>query len=264
MPSPFPGMDPYLESVVLWGGVHLRFITYLSDKLNALMPPTYIANIGERVYVEPVDRNILPDVWLTKKRHTSGKRNGKALAALADDPWEFELVPEEIHEAYIEIQEVTGRKRIVTSIEVLSPTNKLAGGEGRGQYLQKQREVLTSKTHLLEMDLLRHGHHTVAVPAYRLQRRGLWDYLVCLSRGNDREHRQVWAFTLKQRLPRIRVPLAGKDPDVVVDLQRLLDEVYDQGAYARKIDYRYDPMEHLTPEQDKWADKLLKRRGLRR
>jgi hypothetical protein len=261
-------MDPYLEYPVLWASVHDRLITYTADTLNALMPSGYVANIGERLYVVEPDREIYPDVAVREHplaRRPNDQGRGKSAVALASDPsWELSIGPDEVRETFIAIVPVLAQGGVVTIIEILSPTNKTAG-EGRRLYRTKQREVLSSPTHLLEIDLLRQGEHTVAAPQReRLLRRGPYDYLVTLSRGGQRAICSVWAFTLRQRLPRIRVPLTGNDPDVVLDLQALFDHVYDAGAFARQMDYSRDPIVPLPQSDAEWADALLRERGLRR
>lgn len=39
MPSPFPGMDPYLEDSIIWRGVHHELISLIAETLNTLLPP---------------------------------------------------------------------------------------------------------------------------------------------------------------------------------------------------------------------------------
>ena len=121
-----------------------------------------------------------------------------------------------------------------------------------------------SAAHLIEIDLLRGGEHTVAASRHQLARRGLYDSLVCLSRGGRRFRFEVWARTIRDRQPRFAVPLRGDDPDVVLDLQPLLDRCYDAGAHARRIDYATDPVPPLTRADAEWVDILLREAGRRR
>ncbi len=62
MPSPFPGMDPYLEDPTLWRDLHQRLITYIADALQPQVRPRYRAQIEERLYVVQSRRSIYPDV----------------------------------------------------------------------------------------------------------------------------------------------------------------------------------------------------------
>lgn len=157
---------------------------------------------------------------------------------------------------------MSDESRIVTVIEVLSPANKTTGNRGRDAYVEKQRKVLDSDSHLIEIDLLRGGLHTVAVAESELKARGKYDYLLCLHRARSVWF-DVWACTVRQRLPRFAVPLADGDPDLVVDLQALFNRVYDEGVYARRIDYRKEPPLLLRSEDVLWADALLREKGLR-
>jgi hypothetical protein len=173
------------------------------------------------------------------------------------------VLPEEVWEVFVEIFSTRGQHRLITVIEVLSPANKASGSEGRRLYLTKQREILASQTNLIEIDLLWQGQHTVAAPVDYLVQQGRWDYLVCLHRGGQEEQFEVWPISLRQRLPRIHVPLADGDPDVVLDLQAVLDRCYDEGAYVRGLDYRQGPPVPLRREDAEWADALLREQGLR-
>lgn len=271
MPGPFPGMDPYLEHPARWPGVHQGLITYIMSALNAVLPPRYVADIGERLYIlQPEqERGIYPDVVVVE--HPSIEMpmeqdvGGTALAvAVSDPPWVMTVEPMEMREVFVEIFPVADEGRLVTVIEVLSPSNKTAGSPGRQLYLTKQQEILESQTHLIEIDLLRRGEHTVAAPRGNLLQRGLWDYLVSLHRGGQKGRRfEVWAIPLRQRLPRIRVPLADGDSDVVLDLQAVFNRCYDESAYARRLDYRREPAVALVSSDAEWATSLLRERGLR-
>jgi hypothetical protein len=267
MASPFPGMDPYLEDPFLWTGVHARLITYLADHLNQLMPKKYVADINERVYLEEPDRNIFPDVAIREKlerrkpKSLGSKRTNRAAAV---PPVVVTMDPEEIREVFIEIMLARGQRRVVTAIEVLSPTNKAAGSEGRRAYREKQREVVSSPMNLLEIDLLRAGEHSVLAPRYRLLRKGHFDYVILLSRDANREICQAWPVTLRKPLPAIFVPLGENDEDVVLDLQPILATVYESGAYEREIEYRDPPAVALREDDLDWANTLLRRKGLRK
>lgn len=259
MPSPFPGMDPYLEDPGGWLDIHGRLITYLGDDLNQALAGRYVARAQERVVVEvPLDRarNIFPDVSLVA-RGTRRSRAGRVALAEHDEPVVVHSPTTEFHEAWIEIRDRTGR-RVITVIEVLSPSNKARGSDGREQYLKKQREVIESQVHLVEIDLLRAGEWTLAVPEADARTVSPFDYLVSISRASDRARYELYPIPLEQCLPRIAIPLAGKDPDVVADLQSLLGRCYDRGQYRATIDYRRPPTPPLSPRQARWAAKVLR------
>jgi hypothetical protein len=259
-------MDPYLEDPVYWRGAHNGFIAFMMEVLNATLPPAFAANIEERLYVVPSDRSIYADLTVRKRRAEIPDRAGVGTAPVADfadPPGVLSLDPVEMHEWFVEIQTVSDENRVVTIIEVLSHANKAAGSEGREIYLKKQREVLHSAVHLIEIDLLRSGVHTVAAPRDRLLEFGTWDYLVCLHRSTRRWDYEFWMNTIRQRLPRIRVPLTEGVPDVVLDLQAAFDRCYDAGPYRRSVDYRREPSPPLTGDDAAWADALLREKGLR-
>lgn len=252
----FPGMDPYLENPSIFPGIHARMVVYMGDQLAALIRPRYIASVGERVYVEgPETRPIGPDVWLYPARHGG---SGLALSdvAVLDEPVLVEAPALEIREPYIEILDRQSGMQVVTVIELVSPTNKYAGS-GREAYLAKQREIRASTTHLVEIDLLRYGPHVLAVPQSRVANRFRYDYLVSINRAQgSRSTFEVYPRTVRQPLPRIRTPLAGDDPDVLLDIRAALEQAYDAGDYCRRIDYRAPCEPPLDPEDQAWADAL--------
>jgi hypothetical protein len=103
----------------------------------------------------------------------------------------------------------------------------------------------------------------VAPPRQTLLEKGKWDYLACLHRGGEIGQYTVWPISIRERLPRILVPLSKGDPDVVLDLQAVFDRCYDEGAYARRLDYRREAEIPLAGPDAAWADALLRERGLR-
>jgi hypothetical protein len=267
MPGPFPGVDPYLEHPVRWTGFHQGLITAIAWSLNAVLPERYVATMGERLYVVEAGRSILPDAAVQERPSAPAPVERGSVATLdpvtSDDPWILPEVEGEHREVFVEILSAEDESRVITAIEVLSPTNKTRGHEGRTLYLRKQEELLSSQSHLIEIDLLRRGEHTVAAPRSRLARRGASDYLVCLHRGGAGGAFEVWPIRLRERLPWIRVPLAEEDPIVVLDLQAPFDRAYDEGGFARRLDYRRDPPIALVAEEAEWAAALLRECGLR-
>src|SRR5436309_1807450 len=105
MPSPFPGMDPYLEHLAWWGGVHQGMITYAREAHNALLPPDYIADIGERLYVVQPDRSIYPDLAERTQRgdvrEPRAEYGGAAVAVAEDAPWIVTIEPIEMREVFV-------------------------------------------------------------------------------------------------------------------------------------------------------------------
>lgn len=250
----FPGMDPYLEHPALWMGVHNALIVYLRDQLRPKLRPRYIPAIEERVYIEDTT-DIRPDVEIL--RASARRRGGAAVATVeADDPIRV-LCREDVHEPYVTILDLQNAKKVVAVIEVLSPTNKYAG-PGRDSYLAKQREVLSSDAHLVEIDLLRLGPHVLAVPEMECRWQIDYDYLTCVNpAGGHRRAFDLYPSALRARLPRVAIPLAGDDPPVVLDLQEAMERVCEEGSYLDRINYLSPCIPRLPPEAQTWADGLI-------
>lgn len=276
MPGPFPGMDPYLEDPAHWPDVHQRLITYIADTLGADLRPRYHARIGERVYILQPPQTFYPDVTIIRQplavREPAPAYTGTAVAELeveteveveaeADMPVLVTVPPVEHREPYLEIVHAA-RGEVVTVIEVLSPTNKMPG-EGHHLYRSKQQELLDTPVHLVEIDLLSTGLHTVALPEEARAELPPHRYLISVRRGPERHRFELYPLSLTQRLPRMRVPLKEPDPDVILDLQAVLNRCYDNGGYADLIDYRRPPSAPLSPEEAAWVDGLLRGKGLR-
>ena len=180
-----------------------------------------------------------------------------------NEPLLISLTSEEARESYIDIIAVREGGRIVTTIELLSSSNKRSGS-GAEEYRRKQRQVLASSAHLLEIDLLRGGKHSVAAPkSHILPQQPFYDYLICLHQARAGNLYHVWAFGLRDALPTIPVPLTEKYEDVPLDLQTAFAQVIRGGAYDRSIDYSIALDPTLTATDAAWADALLRERGLR-
>lgn len=251
----FPGMDPYLEAPHFWPGVHASMIVYIRDQLQPLLRPRYLAAIEERVFLEGPDREIIPDVRLQRQRPPAPPV--AVAVAEYDAPVLVRVAAQEIHETYLEIVERESGQQVVAVLEVVSPTNKY-GGPGRNSYLAKQRAVLSGTAHLIEIDLLRHGPHVLAVPERRARTEAEYDYLISVNRAVDlREEFELYPRRLRQRLPRVRIPLAGSDPDVPLDVQALVAQLYEAGCYAERLPYEQPCVPALSGEEQTWANELI-------
>lgn len=189
MPSPFPGMAPYIEAQ-RWEGFHTHFIVESAKQLVPRVRAGYAVETEERIY--------------------------------------------EVREVYLTVRERESRT-VVTVIEMFSPGNKRDGSDGRDgreQYLRKRRSVLQSACHLVEIDLLRGG---ARMPTVSPLPQG--DYFVFVCRAERRPEADVFAWSLRQQLPAIPLPLADGEPDVKLDLQTLFDTVYDGLGYDYALDY---------------------------
>jgi hypothetical protein len=276
MPSPFPGLDPYLESPDWFPNLHDGLIFCLQESLQPRLPQQYYARSRQRVWLEFSHRTIEPDIDVLRSGQEPRGRRGQggavAAAVIEAEPLVSEpiiLTVETIEhdpyeEPFLEIRRRQGSEdRLVTSIEVLSPANKTAGNPGREKYLTKQREILESQVHLVEIDLLRAGLHTTALPRdLAVARAGPFDYHVAAHRFNRPNEYFLYPIALERRLPVIAIPLLPDDPDVPLDLQAGFDRAYDAGPYHRMVRYGEDPIHPaLPPDQAKWVAELLKTPG---
>jgi hypothetical protein len=263
MASPFPGMDPYLERH--WGDVHARLIIYASDELNKALPRDLRARVEERVFVETPEgeRPIVPDVRILK-RAIPGKKKPAAGAATSVATAEPLIVPldEPITEGYIEIRDISAGHRVITVIEVLSPSNKTSG-DARNIYLHKQQELFEGQVSLVEIDLLRSGKPLWPFPFHTLPAEHQTLYGVCVTRSWKLTQVDFYPIPLREPLPTIRVPLRQSDGDAPLNLQQLIEQCYENGSYTDDIDYRDDPDPPLPAVDTRWADALLRKQGKR-
>ncbi len=261
MPSPFPGMNPYLENPELWSEVHHRLITGLADAIEPNLSFKYRVAIEKRTYLSDGEDSVLvgiPDLSVFSQKSTTTQTASTATLRSQD---EFVTVtipmPEEVRESYLEIIEVaTGY--VVTAIELISPKNKSAG-IGRKKYEKKRKLVLSSPTHLVEIDLLRGGK-----PMQILNEIPQKDYRILVSRSDRRPQAQLYAFSIRQEIPKFLLPLQSGDTQPLVDLQALLIGVYDRARFDMAIDYTLEPSPLLKAEDKVWANALLAERRLRR
>lgn len=266
MAGPFPGMDPYLELPEFWRDFHSAFIPALRAQLTRILPAGFAAYIEERIYVITPELLFVPDVVITKrdKPIASGSAGSALLERVADGSEMISFLPDRALELYIEVRRAGGRRgEVIAAIALLSPTNKQQVGHGRDEYRAKQGELIESQAHLVEIDLLRGGIHTVAAPRDVVLQKGRWDHIVSLHRAGDYNTFEVWRNLLTDRLPRIKVPLVDGHHDAVLDLQEALDTVYDSAPYEHEINYHLEPEPPLSEDYRAWSDALLREKGFR-
>ena len=165
------------------------------------------------------------------------------------------------HGRFQAASEVAPPSRVITIIEVLSPSNKKPG-DGRIQYLRKQEDCLHSRVNLIEIDLVRTGDWTISIPKDAIEAKHRTPYRVDVRYGWRRFQADYYPIPLSKRLPTIQVPLRPTDTDVPLDLQALIEQCYEDGAYD-DIDYTIEPEPPLSPADARWAAQLLRRAGLR-
>ena len=274
MPSPFPGMDPYLEHPGLWPGVHNRLIAALDEHLSPRLRPRYYTALEERVYIaEPAQTSYggRPDAVVVPAGEPAVAPTGLGSttangAAASGRPGVQVLVasvpvPDRIRETYLEVHE-TATGAVVTLIEVLSPTNKRPG-EGRREYETKRLHTLGTLTHLVEIDLLRGGQPLPFQLRDRPAAPPPGDYRILIARSDRRPWVDLYAFGVRDPLPPFPLPLRSGDDEPTVDLQDILTTVYDRASYDLRLDYAADPVPPLGPADAAWADAVLREHGRR-
>lgn len=255
MPSPFPGMNPYLERAAVWPDFHAGYIQKLRAQIAPQVPARYFVRVQEHLYFhelpEPSARLVgYADVGVSDRQPGGGASTGAAVIAA---PATVELVVQ-VEERRTHAVEVIDRDggRVVTVIEVLSPANKYAGPD-RDQYVAKRLELLRAGVNYIEIDLLRGGPRVIPHPPP-------CDYYAMVARTPELPRAGVWPVRLRERLPAVPVPLRPGDPEPILDLQEALHSQYDEGLYARFI-YLGDPEPQLSPEDAAWAAGFVPRRA---
>jgi hypothetical protein len=247
-------MNPYLESDV-WHGFHQMFIPACGQSLVPQVRPDFIVTLDEHVYVHEASEEervlrIRPDMSILSQSQQTNDDETVAVVA----PPQYTLIRPAVdveRESYIAVRD-RHRRELICVIEVLSPANKRPGPD-RAAYIAKRDALLRSQAHFVEIDLLRGWERMPAEPVPECE------YCVVVSRVEERPRAGIWPVGLKDRLPKIPVPLRPPHPDAMLDLQLLLHQVYDASGYD---DYLYDSEPHppLTTAQSAWAESLLTKR----
>ena len=256
MPSPFPGMDPFLEAH--WGDVHARLIVYACNQIQRQLPPGLVAGVEQYVSLEIDDEvfRFRPDASVMRTG-TGGSAVATATMELveADEPFIADE-PESQRRIRIEDHDC----RLVTTIEFLSPTKKRSAAD-RDLFHHKQVGLVSRGVNLVEVDLLVPGQWTVFVREEQIPMKCRAPYRICVVRATRPERPECYAAPLQKTLPRIRVPLRATDRDIVLSLQDLISMAWEDGAFARRIDYVHDELPQMTIEDAAWVAKQLTLQG---
>jgi hypothetical protein len=222
MPSPFLGMDPYLEEENLWPDFQHHLVLCLYQILLPGLVDRYRARVGQRTYVTE------------QALFTS-------------------IIRDEHKEDFIEVRQ-RGDGKLITLIDVVSPCNRTTNS-GRQAYLDTRKDARGGGGNLVEIDLVLQGQ-----PMLDYSRENLpdWDYAVTVTRATQPERHEIYTATLQKRLPRFRMPLAADDRDTVLDLHTAFGRCYDQVGFGTRIDYSRDPQTKLTDGHRAYLSQLLR------
>lgn len=228
MPSVFPGMDPYLEDARRWPLFHQQFITALSDALQPALSDKYRLRLGNRHYQ-------IEQVLFTS------------------------ILKEDQQEPFLEIRQRSSGDKLVTLIELISPTNR-THPEGRRRYDMRRTEARIEGAHFVELDLVLQGHTCLEADLSTLTES---QYVCCVTRAVRPIKHELYGTLLTKRLPRIRLPMLPDERDLVLDVQALVNRVFDR-CFDGQIDYQTDPSVPLSDEDRRWMDQLLRHEKLRK
>jgi hypothetical protein len=256
MPSRFPGVDPYIEGSGLWPDFHHEFITAWRGALRRSLPKHYAARINEEIHLVDLSsgsmRKILPDVAVERQEVYRAQDEAVWQASPAAVTLPLPLEEDEVRESWIEIYHRPDRS-LVAVLELLSPTNKR--GETRAKYLLKRRSVLRHRVHLVELDLLLEGGRIAPPFEYPAA-----DFSALIARAERPGECDVSSWNLRDRLPRLVIPLKSPDADAVIDLQDVFDRAFDQGGYAESVDYEQPPSVSLSEADLQWTTQRARSR----
>ncbi len=252
MPSPFPGMDPYLEGSVYWAGFHASFIVHIRDAIVARLPPSYYAEVEQHIWLENAagdDRHpfAIPDAYLADGG--GGTAVATRMKKKAASPALEVTLPKLLKRPHKFVKIVDKEdNRVVTVLELLSPSNK--SGPDRDDYLRKRSEYFSAKVNLVELDLLRDGERM----PFGKPRPAPADYYFFVCRGHPKA--SVWGWTVRDPLPVLPIPLKPADGEVELDLKPCLDRTYDGAGYRARIRYDRPPESPLRVADAEWVSEF--------
>jgi hypothetical protein len=258
MASRFPGVDPFIEGQGVSHDFHQTFIVTWRELLMRRLPTNYVARVEEHIYLDRgggageglVQR--IPDVLIEQRSPKGAEREASGGVTLKPTIVR-NIIGDPIREGYIEVVR-RGDNSLVAVLELLSPTNKT--GSGRGEYLLKRDQVLRGPAHLVELDLLLRGPR---MPFRDALPEG--HFFAMISRADRRPDCEVHAWTVRDRLPSIPIPLEAPDPDIVIDLHEVYTATFARGPYDELVRYDRPIGFPMADDMRDWVDERLKTGG---
>jgi Protein of unknown function (DUF4058) len=269
MPSPFPGMDPYIEASRLWEDFHHDLISEIKHALASRLPERYVVRAGERSYValavenEDQTRSFQPDVAVAsrpgrfrRKRKPQQDSDQLGLQTASGPVMMQAAVREEYREGFLEIRETDAGHKLVTGIEILSPSNKRPRTKGWRLYNRKRFAYVSGYANFVELDLLRGGQRMPMVNPWPDS-----PYYLLVCRKEAAPRCAVYPVYFTEPLPTIPIPLIPPDPDIPLDIQPMLATIYARSRYDHDIDYRGPLDPPLGRSEAAWLEERLSKWG---
>jgi hypothetical protein len=245
MPSPFPGMDPYLEREGYWSTFRARLLLLIAEAIQSEVRPRYWVGVEERLYHtfpgEPVSF-----ATAEHRRPVGGTVHSGPVGVIVP-------VREVVRESYLAVQHPR-TSEVVTVIEMLTPGNKTPG-PGREYYLQVRNAALWRGINVVEIDLRRGGQR---IPL--LEGPQGYDYSVLVCCAGDPRSSRLYPFSMREPAPSFPVPLSPDEPEVCIGLSELLANAYEGGGFGLVVDYGITPAPALSGADAEWAAALLAQR----
>ena len=269
--SPFPGMDPYLEAY--WPDVHNKLIAFAAGALNAVLPDDLVARAELQIDLRPDNGGgdtrpafAVPDVRVEPLMAGDFGEGGGTAVLAPPAPGVAAATATALlpmrrtgprQRRWIKVSEIDGG-RPVTSIEFLSPANKL--GVGRRDFLRKRRRLLARRVNCVEIDLTRSGDpHRLVPPGFSLPpkgRRAAYRAMIFTPAAGDLKA-WVHPMPLEVPLPPVAIPLRRGESPVELALQPLIDQAYREGRYAGSLRYDEPPDPPFSADDAAWAAGLV-------
>lgn len=248
-------MDPYIEPSGLWGDFHGSLLAEIRNDLNSRLPDGYAASIELFVWAgddefERESRATAPDVYFRDEKDERGTSGAATITA----PMTIvlpKLSPRK--RKYLKVTDIRA-KRVVTVVEVLSPSNKKSGDD-RALYLEKRNEYLANKLSFVEIDLLRGDKRAPLGNRHP----DVLDYYALVCRSWEFPRAGFWTFGIRDPVPVIPIPVSRESGETPLSLRACIDRAYDGGRYAISLPYD-EPLKPRPRDQDAaWIAKLLKK-----
>jgi hypothetical protein len=267
-------MDPFLEENPLFHEMHTQMLAEAQAQLQPQLRPKYIAKLERHLSEGSVWDFEGGTISLNRKEpdlsvstigtDTARLRLGStSVLATPTVSSTEELEADELElrkQRRIVIYVLTQPRLVVTTIELLSPSNKDRGTIGQTRYLEKRASALHGGLHWVEIDLLRGGQR----PPLAVTLPRPCDYLAYVAQATPTGWNHLaYCWGLRDPLPLLPIPLLGEDR-VTLDLGACFRIAYERIGADEEAGYSGNPPPPpLRAEDLTWVDSILREKGLR-